>query len=78
MLVWTVFVSTIDNILRPMLIRKSVDIPLVLVFPCVIGGLITLGIIGVFIGPVILAVAYSLISEWIQEGEEHERRPKQE
>jgi predicted PurR-regulated permease PerM len=67
--VWTLIVSTIDNFLRPMLIRKSVDLPLFLVFPGVIGGLLTLGIIGVFVGPVILAVTYSLLVAWIKEGE---------
>ena len=70
--VWAILVSTIDNFLRPMLIRKSVDIPTLLIFPGVIGGLMALGIIGVFIGPVILAITYSLISDWVQEGEERE------
>ena len=69
---WAIMVSTIDNFLRPMLIRKSVDIPTLLIFPGVIGGLMALGIVGVFIGPVILAVTYSLISAWVQEGEEHD------
>ena len=70
--VWTILVTPIDNILRPMLIRKSVDLSLFVVLPGVIGGLITLGIIGVFIGPVVLAVAVSLLEAWIQEGEKAE------
>ena len=67
--IWTILVTPIDNILRPMLIRKSVDLSLFVVLPGVIGGLITLGIIGVFVGPVVLAVAYSLLEAWIQEGD---------
>ena len=67
--IWTILVAPIDTFLRPVLIRKSVDIPTFLVLPGVIGGLMTLGIIGVFIGPVILAVAYSLFVDWVKEGE---------
>lgn len=67
--VWAIPVTLIDNYLRPMLIRKSVDIPLLLVFPGVIGGLMSFGIIGVFIGPVILVVTYSLITAWMKKGE---------
>lgn len=72
--VWTILVTPIDNFLRPVLIRKSVDIPTFLVLPGVIGGLLSLGIIGVFIGPVILAVTYSLLVDWIKEGEERENK----
>jgi predicted PurR-regulated permease PerM len=67
LLVWSVFVLTIDNFLRPVLIRKSADLPLLLIFPGVIGGLIAFGILGLFIGPVILAVAYTLLSAWLEE-----------
>lgn len=67
--VWTVIVTPLDSFLRPMLILKSADIPTFLVLPGVIGGLLTLGIMGVFIGPVILAVTYSLFVDWIKEGE---------
>jgi predicted PurR-regulated permease PerM len=70
--VWTLLVTPIDNFLRPVLIRKSVDIPTFLVLPGVIGGLLSLGIIGVFIGPVILAVTYSLLVDWIKEGEKRD------
>lgn len=71
--VWTLLVAPIDTFLRPILIRKSVDIPTLLLFSGVIGGLVSLGIIGVFIGPVILAVTYSLFWDWIEDGEERER-----
>ncbi len=56
---------TIDNFVRPFLIRKGIDLPLLLIFAGVIGGLIGFGVIGLFIGPVILAVAHTLLSAWM-------------
>ena len=67
LLVWTVIVGTMDNVLRPFLIRKGADLPLLLIFAGVIGGLIAFGIIGLFVGPVVLAVAYTLFTEWLDE-----------
>jgi predicted PurR-regulated permease PerM len=67
LLVWTVFVGTIDNVLRPLLIRRGAGLPLLLVFAGVIGGIIGFGIIGLFIGPVLLAVSYTLLVDWIAE-----------
>jgi predicted PurR-regulated permease PerM len=63
--VWAVFVSTVDNVLRPVLIRKGVDLPLLLIITGVIGGLIGFGFVGLFIGPVILAVTFTLIRAWV-------------
>ena len=59
--------AAIDNILRPLLIRRGASLPLVLIFAGVIGGLIAFGIIGVFIGPVVLTVAYTLLAKWVGE-----------
>ena len=59
-------------ILRPILIRKGGDLPLLLILVGVIGGLLTFGLIGLFIGPTILAVAYTFLQEWIAEGEPRE------
>jgi len=65
LLVWTLLVGTLDNVLRPMLIKRGADLPLLLIFAGVIGGLISFGIIGLFVGPVILAVTYRLLELWI-------------
>ncbi len=65
LLVWTIFVGGIDNIIRPLLIRKGVDLPLLLILTGVIGGLIAFGILGLFIGPVVLAVTYRLLEAWV-------------
>lgn len=67
LLVWTVIVGTMDNFLRPILIKKGADLPLLLIFAGVIGGLIAFGIIGLFIGPVVLAVTYTLLEAWVSE-----------
>ena len=67
LLVWSIFVSTMDNFLRPMLIRRGADLPLLLIFVGVIGGLLTFGLIGIFVGPVVLAVTYTLAQAWVSE-----------
>jgi predicted PurR-regulated permease PerM len=59
----------IDNFIRPILIRKGADLPLLLILAGVIGGLIAFGLIGIFIGPTVLAVSYTLLDAWIAEGE---------
>jgi len=65
LLVITIAVGTLDNILRPWLIRMGADLPLLLIFGGVIGGLLAFGLVGIFIGPVVLAVAYTLLGAWI-------------
>lgn len=67
LLVWSVVVVTMDNVLRPMLIQRGADLPLLLIFAGVIGGLLAFGLVGIFVGPVVLAVAYTLLKSWIHE-----------
>jgi predicted PurR-regulated permease PerM len=74
LLIWSLPVGILDNFLRPALIRKGADLPLLLIFAGVIGGLIAFGIIGLFIGPVVLAVAFTLLQAWVSGGEE-KRQP---
>jgi predicted PurR-regulated permease PerM len=69
LLVWTVICMSLDNVLRPILIRRGADLPLTLIFAGVIGGLLAFGVIGLFIGPLVLAVVHTLLSEWIRKGE---------
>ena len=68
LLVITMIAGTMDNFLRPYLIKRGADLPMLLIFVGVIGGLLSFGPIGIFIGPVVLAVTYKLIEEWIDEG----------
>jgi len=65
LLVWAVVVGLMDNFLRPLLIKRGADLPLLLIFVGVIGGLVSLGIVGLFVGPVVLAVTYRLLESWI-------------
>ncbi len=65
LIVWTVIVGMLDNVLRPLLIKRGADLPLLLIFAGVIGGLLAFGIIGLFVGPVVLAVTYTLLKEWL-------------
>ncbi|HTZ39399.1 MAG TPA: AI-2E family transporter, partial [Syntrophales bacterium] len=69
LLVVTIIAGTIDNFIRPILIKKGADLPLLLIFAGVIGGLVAFGIAGLFIGPVVLAVTFKLLAAWVDGGE---------
>ncbi len=73
-LVWAIVCGTLDNVLRPALIKRGVDLPLLLVFAGVVGGLVAFGVIGLFVGPVVLAVAYTFLVEWVSAGSIDEHR----
>lgn len=63
--IWGTFViSGVDNILKPYLISRGGDLPLVIVLLGVFGGLLAFGFIGLFIGPTLLAIAYNLLTDW--------------
>ena len=66
LLVWTLVVVLLDNVLRPILMTKGADLPMLLMFAGVIGGLLAFGLIGIFVGPVVLAVSYTLLGAWIE------------
>jgi len=74
LLVITLTTSAVDNIVRPLLIKRGANLSLLLIFSGVIGGLLSFGIIGLFIGPVVLAVAYTLLKAWVAVGDEVESR----
>ncbi|WP_145142876.1 AI-2E family transporter [Pseudomonas duriflava] len=59
------FISGVDNILKPYLISRGGDLPLVVVLLGVFGGLLAFGFMGLFLGPILLAVAYNLIRDWM-------------
>ena len=62
-----IIVAVADNVLKPLLIRRGVDLPLLLIIPGVIGGLIGFGVVGLFIGPVLLAVTFTLLTAWVRD-----------
>jgi len=65
LLVWTLVVLSLDNVMRPILMTKGANLPLLLMLSGVIGGLLAFGLIGIFVGPVVLAVGYTLLGAWI-------------
>lgn len=68
MLLWGFFaISSVDNVLRPFLISQGSKMPFILIFCGVIGGALAFGLVGVFLGPTLLAVAFRLIEEWSSE-----------
>jgi len=63
--IWGMFVvSGVDNIVKPYLISRGGNLPFILILLGVLGGVIAFGFIGVFLGPTLLALGFSLISEW--------------
>jgi predicted PurR-regulated permease PerM len=76
LLVWTIFVGTIDNVIRPLLIQKGAQLPLLLVVAGVLGGLVSFGLVGIFVGPVVLGVSYMLLEAWLwEEADEPAEQP---
>jgi predicted PurR-regulated permease PerM len=65
LLVWgLIVVSSVDNFIKPMIISRGSALPFVLVLLGVLGGAVAFGFVGVFLGPVLLAVGYALLKEW--------------
>jgi predicted PurR-regulated permease PerM len=65
MVIWGAgVVSSIDNFLKPILIGKGSDLPMLLIFLGMFGGALSFGILGIFIGPTLLALAYTLLKDW--------------
>jgi predicted PurR-regulated permease PerM len=67
MAIFSLAAIVLDNFLRPILIRRGADLPLLLILAGVIGGMLSFGLLGLFLGPVILAVTYTLLQHWIAE-----------
>jgi predicted PurR-regulated permease PerM len=64
MIIWGLLVSTLDNAVRPWLVSFGAAMPIALVFLGVLGGFIAFGFLGIFIGPTLLGVLYTLLQEW--------------
>ena len=67
--VWSILVSLSDNFLKPLLLGRGMEIPMLVILIGAIGGMISAGMIGLFIGPVILALGYKLFQAWMNENE---------
>lgn len=68
MVIWGLLaISSIDNVIRPLLVSQENNMPFALMFLGLIGGAVSFGLIGVFLGPVLLAVAFRMLNEWTME-----------
>lgn len=65
-LVWCVVVGLMDNVLKPLLLGRGVAVPMAVVFLGAIGGFVTMGTIGLFVGATVLSVGYKLFLAWLQ------------
>jgi len=65
--IYLLIVGLADNILKPMLMGRGLSTPMLVIFVGVLGGMLAHGIVGLFIGPIILAVAWELMTAWIRE-----------
>ena len=63
-LIWCVVVALMDNVLKPLLLGRGVPVPIVVVFGA-IGGFLAIGIMGLFVGPIVLSVGYKLFLAWL-------------
>jgi predicted PurR-regulated permease PerM len=64
-LVWCLIVASIDNVLKPLLLGRGVAVPIAVVFLGAIGGFVAIGIIGLFVGAIVLSVGYKLFLAWL-------------
>ena len=60
-------ISSADNVIRPWLIARGADLPLLLTLLGALGGVFAFGFLGLFLGPVLLAVGYSLLNDWAKD-----------
>ena len=60
-------VNLVDNILRPILMSRGLRTPMLVIFVGAVGGTLSNGIIGLFVGPIVLAVAWDLLVTWVRE-----------
>jgi predicted PurR-regulated permease PerM len=65
-LIWCIVVALMDNVLKPLLLGRGVAVPIAVVFLGVLGGFITMGIIGLFVGAIVLSVGYKLFLAWLE------------
>jgi predicted PurR-regulated permease PerM len=65
-LIWNLMVGALDNVLKPLLLGRGVNVPMAVIFVGAIGGFLASGIIGLFIGAVILVLGYELLLDWLE------------
>lgn len=76
--IWTVPVSIMDGFLKPVVMSRGLSVPMLVIFLGVIGGTISHGILGLFIGPVILSVGYQMVTAWLGQSADKIDAPEEE
>jgi predicted PurR-regulated permease PerM len=66
-LIWSIFVGLLDNVLKPVLLGRGVKVPMVVIFVGAIGGFLASGIIGLFVGSVVVGLSFTLFKAWLAE-----------
>jgi predicted PurR-regulated permease PerM len=74
-MIWSILVGISDAFLKPLLLGRGVDVPMLIVFIGAIGGFITSGIIGLFVGAIVFTAGYKLFLRWLNEDAEPEPEP---
>ena len=64
-LVWSVLVMVLDNVLKPLLMGRGIDVPMLVIFLGAVGGMLLSGIVGLFVGAIVLALGYKLFQTWL-------------
>jgi predicted PurR-regulated permease PerM len=64
-LIWSILIIRVDNVLKPLFIGRGVDVPMGVIFLGAIGGLLLSGIVGLFVGAIVLALGYKLFQAWL-------------
>jgi predicted PurR-regulated permease PerM len=75
-LIWAIFVSAIDNVLKPILLGRSAPVPMLVIFIGAIGGFLLSGIIGLFVGAVVFSLGYKLYQTWISDLPDEQIEPQ--
>jgi predicted PurR-regulated permease PerM len=65
-MIWSIFVTSCDAFLKPLLLGRGVEVPMLVIFLGAIGGLMLSGVIGLFVGPVVLSISYKIFCAWIE------------
>jgi predicted PurR-regulated permease PerM len=66
-LIWCIIVGLMDNVLKPVLLGRGAQVPIVVVFLGAIGGFVAMGIIGLFVGAIVLSVGCKLFVAWLEQ-----------
>jgi predicted PurR-regulated permease PerM len=75
--IWSILVGISDAFLKPLLMGRGVDVPMLVIFIGAIGGFMTSGIIGLFIGAIILALGYKLYLIWLEQDTQPDAEPSE-